>query len=60
MLFQFQKVGAQDPFTATIREDKLYGRGSCDMKGFIACTLAYAPIYSKSNLDRDIHFFFYI
>jgi len=47
-----------DPFTATIREDKLYGRGSCDMKGFIACTLAYAPIYSKSNLDRDIHFSF--
>ena len=26
------------------------------MKGFIACALAYAPIYSKSNLDRDIHF----
>ena len=26
------------------------------MKGFIACTLAYAPIYSKTNLDRDIHF----
>ena len=36
----------------------LYGRGSCDMKGFIACTLAYAPIYAKSNLDRDIHFSF--
>ncbi|MDC0445722.1 acetylornithine deacetylase [Candidatus Pelagibacter sp.] len=47
-----------DPFTATIREDKLYGRGSCDMKGFIACALAYAPIFSKSNLDRDIHFSF--
>ena len=30
------------------------------MKGFIACTLAYAPIYSKSDLDRDIHFSFYI
>jgi acetylornithine deacetylase len=28
------------------------------MKGFIACTLAYAPIYSKSNLDRDINFCF--
>ena len=52
------KGWTSDPFTATIREDKLYGRGSCDMKGFIACTLAYAPIYSKSNLDRDIHFSF--
>src|SRR5210317_1111164 len=27
-------------------------------KGFIACTLAYAPTFSKSNLDRDIHFSF--
>ena len=44
-----------DPFKATIKGDKLYGRGSCDMKGFIACSLAFAPIYSKSNLDRDIH-----
>ena len=52
------KGWSSDPFIATIREDKLYGRGSCDMKGFIACTLAYAPIYSKSNLDRDIHFSF--
>ena len=47
-----------DPFKATIKDNKLYGRGSCDMKGFIACTLAFAPIYSKSNLDRDIHFSF--
>ena len=47
-----------DPFKATIKEDKLYGRGACDMKGFIACTLAYAPIFSKANLDRDIHFSF--
>ncbi|MDC0215648.1 acetylornithine deacetylase [Candidatus Pelagibacter sp.] len=47
-----------DPFQATIKGDKLFGRGSCDMKGFIACTLAYAPEYSKTNLDRDIHFSF--
>ena len=52
------KSWSTDPFKATIKGDKLYGRGACDMKGFIACTLAYAPIYSKSNLDRDIHFSF--
>ena len=52
------KGWSSDPFIATIKEDKLFGRGSCDMKGFIACALAYAPIYSKSNLDRDIHFSF--
>ncbi len=52
------KGWSTDPFIATIKDDKLYGRGSCDMKGFIACVLAYAPILSNSNLDRDIHFSF--
>ena len=52
------KGWSTDPFIATIKNNKLYGRGSCDMKGFIACTLAYAPIYSETNLDRDIHFSF--
>ncbi len=52
------KGWSTDPFIATVKGDRLYGRGSCDMKGFIACTLAFAPIYSKSNLDRDIHFSF--
>ena len=52
------KGWSTDPFTATIKDNKLFGRGSCDMKGFIACALAYAPIYSKSKLDRDIHFSF--
>ena len=52
------KGWSTNPFEAVIKEDKLYGRGSCDMKGFIACTLAYAPIFSKSELDRDIHFSF--
>ncbi|WP_201596194.1 acetylornithine deacetylase [Psychrobacter vallis] len=32
-----------EPFTATIRGDKLYGRGACDMKGFIACALTLLP-----------------
>ena len=52
------KGWSTDPFIATIKNNKLYGRGSCDMKGFIACTLAFAPIYSETNLDRDIHFSF--
>ena len=52
------KGWSTDPFRATIKNNKLYGRGSCDMKGFIACALAYAPIFSKSNLDRDINFSF--
>ena len=52
------KGWSTDPFEATIKGDKLFGRGACDMKGFLACTLAFAPIYAKANLDRDIHFSF--
>tara|TARA_B100000886_G_scaffold33335_1_gene20772 strand:- start:588 stop:1778 length:1191 start_codon:yes stop_codon:yes gene_type:complete len=52
------KSWSTDPFKATIKKEKLYGRGSCDMKGFIACTLAFAPVYSKTDLNRDIHFSF--
>ena len=50
------KGWSTDPFVAEIIEDKLYGRGSCDMKGFLACSLAYAEVFSKSDLSRDIHF----
>ena len=50
------KGWSTDPFVAEIKEDKLYGRGSCDMKGFLACSLAFAEIFSQSNLSRDIHF----
>ena len=52
------KGWSTDPFKAVIKDDKLFGRGACDMKGFIACVLAYAPIFSKSNLNRDINFSF--
>ncbi len=52
------KSWSTDPFKATIKDNKLYGRGACDMKGFIACALAFAPIFSKSSLNRDIHFSF--
>jgi len=50
------KNWSTDPFVATVKNEKIFGRGTCDMKGFIACTLAYAPIFAKTNLDRDIHF----
>ena len=52
------KNWSTNPFVATIKNNKVFGRGTCDMKGFIACTLAYAPIFAKTNLDRDIHFSF--
>lgn len=48
-----------DPFVATIRGDKLYGRGSCDMKGFIACALSLVPqavqLSNSGQLRRPLH-----
>ncbi len=48
-----------EPFTATIRGDKLYGRGACDMKGFIACALTLLPqavkLSNVGQLRRPLH-----
>jgi acetylornithine deacetylase len=44
-----------DPFTLTLRGAKLYGRGSCDMKGFIACVLAAVPAFKARDLKEPIH-----
>nr|WP_026351654.1 acetylornithine deacetylase [Kushneria aurantia] len=43
-----------DPFTLSAREGRLYGRGSCDMKGFIACALAMLPEWRTARLNRPI------
>ncbi len=48
-----------DPFTLTDGGDgKLYGRGSCDMKGFIACCLAALPEMLAAELKKPIYFAF--
>ncbi len=48
-----------DPFVLTDKGDgRLYGRGSCDMKGFIACCLASLPDMRKADLRRPIYFAF--
>jgi len=47
-----------DPFKAKLKDEKVFGRGACDMKGFIACTLAIAPHFAKKDLKRPIHFSF--
>ena len=44
-----------DPFQMLARDGKLYGRGSCDMKGFIACCLAMAPGFAGLTLSRPLH-----
>lgn len=47
-----------DPFIMDDRDGKLFGRGACDMKGFIAATLAMAPYYAQLDLKRPVHFAF--
>jgi acetylornithine deacetylase len=44
-----------DPFTLTAREGKLYGRGACDMKGFLACALASVPLFKARNMREPVH-----
>jgi acetylornithine deacetylase len=48
-----------NPFDLTDKNDgKLYGRGSCDMKGFLACCLAILPQLSTAKLKTPIYFAF--
>lgn len=47
-----------EPFEALVRDGRMFGRGSCDMKGFIACALALAPQFMEADLKLPLHFGF--
>ena len=49
---------SSDPFAMTQRDDRLYGRGTCDMKGFIACALTAAHDFAAADLKKPVHFAF--
>lgn len=46
---------SSDPFTLTWRDGRFYGRGTCDMKGFIACVLASVPLFKARRLVEPVH-----
>lgn len=43
------------PFALSERDGKLYGRGTADMKGFIACMLAAVPHFLAQPLAQPLH-----
>jgi len=45
-----------DPFQLRQQDGLIFGRGACDMKGFIACALAMAPGFAAAELKKPIHF----
>ena len=47
-----------DPFTLIERDGRLYGRGACDMKGYLACVMAMVPDFKKRKLRVPLHVVF--
>src|SRR5450830_1251779 len=43
------------PFDLTEKDGKLYGRGTADMKGYIACVLACVPALVRASLRMPVH-----
>jgi acetylornithine deacetylase len=52
------QVWDTDPFVMVEKGGKLYGRGTCDMKGFIACVLALVPEIMARGLKTPLHLAF--
>ncbi len=46
---------ATEPFQLTRKGDRFYGRGSVDMKSFLACVMAAVPTFQAADLKRPVH-----
>lgn len=46
---------SSDPFRLEERDGKMFGRGTCDMKGFVAACLAKVPMLAAADLPEPVH-----
>ena len=47
-----------DPFSAEIRDNRIYGRGSCDIKGALATMLATGASFEAADLTAPVYLVF--
>ncbi len=49
---------SSNPFQTQVRDGRLYGRGTCDMKGYLGVILAKLPQFTAAELREPIHLAF--
>jgi acetylornithine deacetylase len=49
---------SSDPWNLIERDGRIYGRGACDMKGFLGCVLSAVPQFRRTRLETPLHLLF--